>query len=43
MALTDSEFGQVHADVIAAAFEAKHNLKPSIFHTRAGEGAQLLS
>ena len=43
MALTDSEFGQVHADVIAAAFEAKHNLKPSIFHTRAGDGAQLLS
>lgn len=42
MALTDAEFGQAHADVITAAFEAKHGLKPSIFHTRAGDGARLL-
>lgn len=42
MALTDPEFGQAHADVITAAFEAKHGLKPSIFHTRTGDGAQLL-
>jgi len=43
MALTDAEFGQAHADVITAAFEAKHGLKPSIFHTRAGDGARLLA
>ncbi len=43
MALTDADFGQQHADIIAAAFEAKHGIQPSIFHTRAGDGAQLLS
>lgn len=42
MALTDADFGQTHADLIATAFEAKHQLQPSIFHTRAGDGAQLL-
>ncbi len=42
MALTDADFGQAQADVIAAAYEAKHNLKASIFHTRAGDGATLL-
>jgi len=42
MALTDADFGQAHADLIAAAFEAKHGLQPSIFHTRAGDGAKLL-
>ena len=43
MALTDNHFGQAQADTIAAAFEAKHGLQPSIFHTRAGDGAKLLS
>lgn len=43
MALTDAEFGQAHADVITAAFEARHGIKPSIFHTRAGDGVRLLS
>jgi len=42
MALTDADFGQAQADVIAAAYEAKHGLQPSIFHTRAGDGARLL-
>jgi galactokinase len=42
MALTDAEFGQAHADVITAAFEARHGLKPSVFHTRAGNGARLM-
>jgi galactokinase len=42
MALTSPDFGQAQADVIAAAFEAKHGLQPSIFHTRAGDGAALL-
>lgn len=42
MALTSGDFGQAQADVIAAAYEAKHDLKASIFHTRAGDGAQLL-
>lgn len=42
MALTDADFGQAHADVISAAFAAKHGLRPSIFHTRAGQGARLL-
>lgn len=42
MALTSPEFGQAQADVIAAAFEAQHGLQPSIFHTRAGDGARLL-
>lgn len=42
MALTSPEFGQAQADVIAAAFEAQHGLEPSIFHTRAGDGARLL-
>lgn len=42
MALTDANFGQAQADVIAAAFEAKHGTHPSIFHTRAGDGATLL-
>ena len=42
MALTDTNFGQTQADAIATAFEAKHGLQPSIFHTRAGDGAKLL-
>lgn len=42
MALTNADFGQAQADVIAADFEAKHGLQPSIFHTRAGDGAKLL-
>lgn len=42
MALTDSEFGQAEADVIAAAYKAKHGLESSIFHTQAGDGAKLL-
>lgn len=42
MALTNADFGQAQADVIAAAYEAKHGLKASIFHTRAGDGAKLL-
>jgi galactokinase len=42
MALTDGEFGTAHAEVIAAAYQAKHGLQPSIFHTRAGDGARLL-
>jgi galactokinase len=42
MALTDAKFGQAQADVITAAFVAKHGQKPSIFHTRAGAGARLL-
>ncbi|WPJ96996.1 galactokinase [Coraliomargarita algicola] len=42
MALTNADFGQTHADQIATAFEAKHQLEPSIFHTRAGDGAKLL-
>ena len=43
MALTDDHFGQAQADAIAAAFEAKYGLQPSIFHTRAGDGAKLLN
>jgi galactokinase len=43
MALADTNFGQAQADVIAAAFEAKYGLEPSIFHTRAGDGAKLLT
>ena len=42
MALTDTNFGQTQADAIATVFEAKHGLQPSIFHTRAGDGAKLL-
>jgi galactokinase len=42
MGLTSAGFGQAQADVIAAAFEAQHGIQPSIFHTRAGDGAQLL-
>ena len=42
MALTDTNFEQAQADVIAEAFKAKHGLEPSIFHTRAGDGAKLL-
>jgi galactokinase len=42
MALTDTNFGQTQADAIATAFEAKHGLHPSIFHTCAGDGAKLL-
>lgn len=42
MALTSDEFGQAQADVIAAAYSAEHDLEPSIFHTRAGDGARLL-
>ena len=43
MALTDTNFEQAQADVIAEAFKAKHGLEPSIFHTRAGDGAKLLN
>ena len=43
MALADNNFEQAQADVIAEAFKAKHGLEPSIFHTRAGDGAKLLS
>ena len=43
MALTDTNFEQAQADVIAKAFKAKHGLEPSIFHTRAGDGAKLLN
>jgi galactokinase len=42
MALTDTNFCQAQADAVATAFEAKHGLKPSIFQTRAGDGAKLL-
>lgn len=42
MALAGAGFGQAQADVIAAAFEAQHGIQPSIFHTRAGDGARLL-
>ena len=42
MALTDNHFGQAQANAITSAFEAKHGLQPSIFHTRAGDGAKLL-
>lgn len=42
MALTGPAFGQAQADVIAAAFAAQHGIQPSIFHTRAGDGARLL-
>ena len=42
MALTDTNFEQAQADVIAEAFEAKYGLQPSIFHTLAGDGAKLL-
>ena len=42
MALTGTNFEQAQADVIAEAFKAKHGLEPSIFHTRAGDGAKLL-
>jgi len=42
MALTSADFGQAQADVIAAAYQAKHGLQASIFHTRAGDGAKLL-
>ena len=42
MALTDTNFGQAQANAITSAFEAKHGLQPSIFHTRAGDGAKLL-
>ena len=43
MALADNNFEQAQADVIAEAYKAKHGLEPSIFHTRAGDGAKLLS
>jgi galactokinase len=42
MALTDADFGQAQADIIASTYEAKYGLKASIFHTRAGNGACLL-
>jgi galactokinase len=42
MALTDTNFGQSQADVIAAAYEAKYGIQPSIFYTCAGDGAKLL-
>lgn len=42
MALTDTNFGQTQADAIAAAYEAKYGIQPSIFHTCAGDGAKLL-
>jgi galactokinase len=42
MALTDTNFGQSQADAIALAFEAEYGIQPSIFHTRAGDGAKLL-
>jgi galactokinase len=42
MALTDSDFGQAHADVIAAGYKAEHGIDSSIFHTQAGDGAKLL-
>jgi galactokinase len=42
MALTSPEFGQAQADVVAAAFEARHGIQASIFHTRAGDGARLI-
>ena len=43
MALADTNFGQAQSDVIAEAFKAKYGLEPSIFHTRAGDGAKLLT
>lgn len=42
MAITDGDFGQPHADVIAAGYKAEHGLDASIFHTQAGDGARLL-
>ena len=43
MALADTNFGQAQSDFIAEAFKAKYGLEPSIFHTRAGDGAKLLT
>lgn len=42
MALTDGDFNYAHADVVTAEYEAAHGLHPSVFHTRAGDGAKLL-
>ncbi|WP_269523734.1 galactokinase [Coraliomargarita parva] len=42
MALTDDKFGAEHAAVIEAAYQAEFGIEASIFHTRAGDGAQTL-
>ncbi|MDA9317388.1 galactokinase [Puniceicoccaceae bacterium] len=42
MAMTDRDFDQAHADVIAAGYKAEHGIDASIFHTQAGDGAKLL-
>lgn len=43
MAFTSADFGPTQAAVIAEAYRAKFDREPTVLHTRAGEGARLLS
>jgi galactokinase len=42
MALTDATFGQVQAQVVAAAYEKKYGARPDVLHMLTGDGARVL-
>ena len=42
MALTNAEFGEVDAWLVADAYEKKYGARPDVLHMRTGDGAQVL-
>jgi len=42
MALTNAEFGEVDARLVADAYEKKYGARPDVLHMRTGDGAQVL-
>lgn len=42
MALTSPEFGDVQADVVAAAYAARFGERPDVLHAQTGDGASLM-
>ncbi len=42
MALTNAEFGEVDARIVADQYEKKYGARPDVLHMRTGEGAQVL-
>jgi galactokinase len=42
MALTNAEFGEVDARIVADQYEKKYGARPDVLHMRTGDGAQVL-
>ena len=42
MALTNADFGESQVEAVKAAYQVKHGIEATVFHTQAGAGAQRL-